>query len=174
MREFWVNPIPDNDTISISAAGAVMVFAPGTNKIWEIVRIKLSMRGNLNQQMAGWALRAINVSTGGTNLVGDTTPANRFRSDDAGINSAAPIVSGDGGIFVHGANNVASPFSGTLADYLGPQQDVHVQGALDWVPTTTSGRLLELTTSTLAALCLTSPPAAAITPIISVLLRIRG
>lgn len=174
MRDFWVNPIPANDTISISTAQAVMVFAPGTNKIWEIARIKISHRGNLNQQMAGWGLRAINVSTGGTNIVGDTTPANRIRAEAAGVQSAAPFVAGDGGIFTHGADNAASAFSGTLADYLGPQQDVHVQGALDWVPTTTSGRLIELTTATLAALCLTSAPAAAIIPVISVLIRVRG
>lgn len=176
MREFRVNPIPGTDTVAISsgsAAGAliVMLFAPGSGKIWEILQLTISCRGNLNQQMAGWVLRQIDATTGGTNIVGDTSPASRIEAVGTG---EAAFVSGDGGIFTHAADGVASNPSGTLGAYLGPQQEHHVQGPLIWTPVTTSGRLIELNSSRIAALHCVSAPAASFTPVISALVRVRG
>jgi len=173
MREFWFNPIPANDTISISGAAPILVLAP--SKPWDILRVMFSCRGNLNQQMAGIAFRTINVTTGGQNIdPTDTSPARRFRAVEEGIQSLAPFTSADGAIFAHGNDNSGAPFSGTLSDYLGPQKDFHVQGGTDWVPTNTNGKLLGLAASSLAALCLTAAPGAAFVPVISLLIRVRG
>lgn len=171
MRDYRVNPIVSNDLISISTTQAIMVFAPGTNKIWDILALTVSCRGNLNQQMAGWALREINVSTGGTDIGTDATPALRVTPVYPGV---AAFASGDGGIFVHAADGAVSAFSGTLGSWVGEQIDAHVQGVARFVPTNKDGVLVSANTSRLIALCLTSAPAAAITPVVSAIIRVRG